>query len=80
MIHHAHLLFGAAHAQPLRIQRAESLRAGVLVHDVQIGVKRDVLIVDAEDRVVPCDLLVKRLSHRFLQAPDKGLSGSFALV
>lgn len=47
VVHHRHLLPGTQDAAPAGGQAAEGLRAGVLVHDVQIDVKQDVLVVDA---------------------------------
>ncbi len=47
VIHHRHLLPGPQDAATTSGQAAEGLRTGVLVHDVQVDVQQDVLVVDA---------------------------------
>jgi hypothetical protein len=46
VIDDTHLLMRTSHAQAFLTQSRERLGAGVLVHDVQIGVEEDVLCVD----------------------------------
>ncbi|KCB31023.1 hypothetical protein L543_0196 [Bordetella hinzii L60] len=60
MVDHGHLLPGAQHLPPPGSQAAESLRTGVLVHDVQIDVEQHVLLVQGLDHMALHQFVVER--------------------
>ncbi|MNI93340.1 hypothetical protein D3C73_1512740 [compost metagenome] len=60
VVHHRHLLPRPQHVAAARGQTAEGLRAGVLVHDVQIHVQQNVLVVDAGHLMAGHQFVVQR--------------------
>jgi hypothetical protein len=74
----AHLLLRAADREILFGESRKRLRARVFIHDVEVGVEHDMLVIDAKHRVLVHDLSIKSVSHWLspVTGPDEQSSRS----